>query len=146
MNIKRYLPRETKKRQHKNNKRTSGITNRSAEAAEIPRTWAEPIADKKHTDRNGNGERNEGRNCADGKESTNRNVAGKNKQQQSLADSNVEPHRIYGGSSNRVDLFPVTGERETSISGISVCNTSFQLVSLLFVGKYMLRPYILVPS
>lgn len=84
----------------------------------MPRPAAEPAADEKGSNSDGDGEGHERGNGADTEDGPNRCLTTEEEQCQQNADHRIEPYGIDGGLGDRVDLGPEARQGETIITGI----------------------------
>ena len=79
---------------HERHKRARRPPNRPAQAAQVPRTRSEAIADKEHTDENGDRKGDIGCDSSDGEKGACGDWASKDERAQSNGDTGVEPHGV----------------------------------------------------
>jgi hypothetical protein len=71
-------------------------TNGNTELAQVPWATSETVADKEHSNEDGDGECNKRRNSTNTEQSANGNASSKNQKRAENTDYAVEPHCVYG--------------------------------------------------
>lgn len=84
----------------------------------MPRSTTEPIPDEEGSDRDGDGESDEGANGTDRKDGANGDLAGKDEEYAATANEDIEPDGVDRRLCRFVDAGPITGKREAAITGV----------------------------
>lgn len=84
----------------------------------MPGTLTESFPDEECADGDGDGERDEGPDRADGENGADSDFAGEDEENKTAADEDVEPDGVDGGLRNGVYACPEAGEGEATVTGV----------------------------
>lgn len=84
----------------------------------MPRSSAEAITDEERTDRDRDGESNEGANCTNAENCADSDIAGEDEEDAEAANEDVEPDCVDGGLGIGVHTSPEAAEWKAAVSGV----------------------------